>query len=105
MLKIRCYSLGCWFPTSFPDETIKRKFHLLSYHVPEKASNSFTVGMFAENISESIHPIVNRLKRRYASVTNHAQQLSLICKDQWLASNPKVHDYRSSQKSRCSLKF
>ena len=105
ILKLRCYSLGCWFPTSFPDETIKRKFHLLTYHVPEKASNSFTVGMFAENISESIHPIVNRLKRRYASVTNHAQQLSLICKDQWLASNPKVHDYRSSQKSRCSLKF
>ena len=105
ILKIRCYSLGCWFPTSFPDETIKRKFHLLAYHVPEKTSNSFTVGMFAENISESIHPIVNRFRRRYAIVTNHAQQLFLICKDQWLASNPKVHDYRSSQKSKCSLKF
>ena len=97
-LKIRCYSLSCWFPVSFPEENIKRKFHLLAYHVPEKATRFFTVGMFPENISESIHPVVNRLKRRYASVTNHEQLLSLICKDQWLASNPKVPDYRNSQK-------
>ena len=50
---------------------------MLAYHVPEKASNSFSVGTFADNISESIHPIVNCLKRHYASVTNNAQQLSL----------------------------
>ena len=97
-LKIRCYSLGCWFPVSFPEENIKWKFHLLAYHVPEKATRFFTVGMFAENISESIHPAVNRLKRRYASVTNREQQLSLICKDQWPASDTKVPDYRNSQK-------
>ena len=78
LLKIRCYSLGCWYPVNYPENNIKRKFHLLFCHVPETASRFCTVGMFAENISESIHPVVNRLKRRYASVTNHEQQISLI---------------------------
>ena len=94
LLAVRCYSLGNWFPVSFPMENLSRKFHVLCYRVPEKASDCFTVGLYTENISESIHPVVNKLKRRYSSVTDLKMQLSLICKDQWLSSNPRIHDYR-----------
>ena len=91
LLSVRCYSLGNWFPYLFPEENLSRKFHVLSCHVPEKAKHFHTVGLYSENISESIHPVVNKLKRRYSSVTDLKMQLTLICKDQWLASNPNVH--------------
>ena len=45
-------------------------------------------------ISESIHPVVNKLKTRYASVSDLKMKLMLICKDQWISSNPIVPDYR-----------
>lgn len=96
ILKVRCYSFGNWFPANFPNTNLKRKFHILTYHVPEKAELRATVGMEAEHISESIHPIVNALKRRYATVQSLKDQLPLICKDQWLMTNPKVPDFREA---------
>ena len=99
LLIVRCYSLGNWFPVSFPDETLSRTFHEVRYHVPEKVADCFTVGLYAENMSESIHPVINKFKRRYSSVTDLKMQLSLICKDQWVSGNPTVHDYRLSKKA------
>ena len=64
LLKIRCISMGNWFPVNFPSDSLKRKFHILTYHVPEKAEKFRTVGMHAEHISESIHLLVNKLKHR-----------------------------------------
>lgn len=96
LLKVRCYSFGNWFPVNFPNTNLKRKFHLLTFHVPEKADLRATVGMEGEHTSESIHPIVNSLKRRYATVQSLKDQLPLICKDQWLMTNPKVPDYRET---------
>ena len=94
LLSVRCVSMGHWFPINFPDQNLKRKFHLLTYHAPEKASKCFTVGMHAEHISESIHPVVNKLKTRYSSVTDIKMKLSLICKNQWISSDPNVPEYR-----------
>ena len=103
ILKIRCISMGNWFPVNFPNERLKRKFHVVAYHVHEKAYRARSVGMEAEHISESIHPIVNGLKRRYATVQNLKIQLPLICKGQWLSSNPLNPDYQNKQNCRhCS---
>ena len=96
LLSGRCYSLGNWFPYLLPKENLSRKFHVLSCHVPEKVKHFHTVDLYSENISESIHPVVNKLKGRYSSVTDLKMQLTLICKDQWLATNPDVHDYRAT---------
>ena len=67
---------------------------MMVFHVPEKAVKLKSVGMYAEHTSESIHPVVNRQIRRYANVQNKGSQLHLICRDQWLHSNPSVSDYR-----------
>ena len=99
LLTVRCYSLGNWFPVSFHMENLSRKFHVLHYHVLEKATNFFTVGLYTENISESIHPVVNKLKRRYASITDLKMQLS-ICKDQWLSSKHFLVSCTSNRRYR-----
>ena len=97
LLSLRCVSMGQLFPVNFPHQNLKRKLHLLTYHVPEKTSKCVTVGMHAEHISESIHPVVNKLKTRYSSVTDIKMMLSLICKDQWISSDPKVPEYRRNR--------
>ena len=70
LLSVRCYSLGSWFPYPCLEEKLSRKFHVLSCLVPEKAKHFHTVGLYSENITESIHPVANKLKRRYSSVTD-----------------------------------
>ena len=64
------------------------------YDVPEKARLRQTVGIEAENCSESIHPMVNSLNRRYINIRNTEQKLGLICKSQWLKSNRLLPNFR-----------
>lgn len=102
-LRLRCISYGNWFPYNFPEENLKRKFHVLTYHVPEKAALDSSIGMEAEHVSESIHPVVNQLKRRYANIHSLEKQLPLICKSQWVASDSTIPEYKLSNKRRmCS---
>ena len=96
-LSVRCYSFVNWLPVSFPDINLIRKFHVAVTHVPEKASRVGTVGMESENFIESIHPVVNKLKKMFATVQNQQQQLSLICQQQWLHSDGYIPDYRKNQ--------
>ena len=96
LLGIRCASLGCWFPVKFPESSIIPKFHCLTYHMPEKAKLRHTVGMEAENCSESIHPMVNSLNRTYSNIKDKQQKLSLICKSQWLKSNRTLPNFRKT---------
>ena len=90
MLSLRCASFGSWFPVNFPNESVKPKFHCLTYHVPEKAKLRGTVGMETENCSEMIHPVVNKLNRTYHTVQNVHKRLELITKSQWLKSNKTI---------------
>ena len=62
LLALRCFSFGSWLPTNFPDENITPKVHVLIYHIPEKAKIVRTVGLEAENASESIHLVMNKLQ-------------------------------------------
>ena len=59
LLGIRCSSLGCWFPVRYPNISVIPKFHVLTYHIPEKDYSMRTVGMEAEHASESIHGVIN----------------------------------------------
>jgi len=99
-ITLRCISYGNWFPCNCPEENLKRKFHILTFHVPEKAASEGSVGMEAEHVSESIHPVINQLKRRYANIHSLKIQLPLVCKSQWLLSNPTICDYRQSNQKR-----
>ena len=97
-LAIRCYSLGNWLPVNFEDVHLIRKFHVLVYHVPEKAFMRATVGMEAEQCLESIHPVINKLKRTYATVQNKEHQLGFILKQQWLKTDPDLPDFHLKKK-------
>ena len=50
----RAYSFGNWLPVNFPQESLIRKFHLLTHEVPRKALLQRFVGLEAEHCSESI---------------------------------------------------
>lgn len=93
-LAVRCASFGHWFPINFPNTNLLRKFHVLTFHVPEKAISKHTVGMEAEHCSESIDPVVNRLERTYATTQNTCDRLALVVKSQWLQSNSTLTNFR-----------
>ena len=94
LLAIRCSSFGCWLPVNFKEESISRKFHVLTYHVPEKARERRTVRLEIEQCSEAIHPVVNSLARRYHSAQNKTKKLELITKSQWLQSERRLNNFR-----------
>ena len=87
ILSVRCYSLRCFFPVSFPSASVKPKLHLLAHHFPQKAHRQGSVGIETEQLAESMHPFVNRRNRQYACVRDPLQQMSLVARSQWLASS------------------
>ena len=100
LLALRCSSFRSWLPTNFPDESITPKMHVLTYHISEKAKIMRTVGLEAENVSESIHPVMNKLQRTYCTVQNTQKRLELMAKGQWLKSDPRLKNFRIPEKRR-----
>lgn len=98
ILGARCASFGHWFPINFPKTNLLRKFHVLTFHVPEKAILMGTVGMEAEHCSESIHPVVNKLDRMYATTQNTCDRLALVAKSQWLQSQSTLTNFNKPRK-------
>ena len=102
LLSVRCASFGQWFPVNFPNINLLRKFHVLTFHVPEKAILKGTVGMEAEHCSESIHPVVNKLERVYTTTQNTCDRLALVAKSQWLQSNSTLTNFNKPKKRKHS---
>ena len=97
-LSIRCASLASWFPVQFPSTSIIPKFHVLTYHIPQKAQLRRTVGMEAEHSSETIHSVINSLNRRYHTVQNVTKWMELAFKAQCLRSNSTLKNFRKPLK-------
>ena len=103
-LGARCASFGHWFPINFPNTNLLRKFHVLTFHVTEKAILKGTVGMEAEHCSESIHPVVNKLDRMYATTQNTCDRLALVAKSQCLRSQSTLINFNKPRKrNQCKL--
>jgi len=77
-----------------PWHQLTSKIHVLTFHVPEKAISKGTVGMEAEHCSESIHPVVNKLDRIYATTQNTCDRLALVAKSQWLQSDSTLTNFK-----------
>lgn len=101
-LAVRCASFGRWFPVNFPNTNLLRKFHVLTFHVPEKAISKGTVGMEAEHCSESIHPVVNKLDRIYATTQNTCDRLALVARSQWLQSDSTLTNFKKPKHRKSS---
>ena len=86
----RAYSFGNWLPVNFAQESLIRKFHMLTHEVPRKALLQRSVRLEAEHCSESIHPFVNRWQRVYCTLQDPKTRLSNIAKAQWLNSDTDV---------------
>ena len=104
LLAIRCSSYGCWFPVNFPEENLRRKFHLLTVDVPKQARRLKTVGMITEQTIESIHPYINELDRRFAKVADKKQKGLIIMKQQNMYSQPTLIAVKKRCKKRKSKK-
>ena len=88
LLAVRCASLGPWMPVSFPIESIIRKFHVLTYCIPQKARKRNSAGI------EAIHPVINELDRKYHCVQNKGKKLEFIAEAQWLKYNRGLKNFR-----------
>ena len=97
-LSIRCARLGLWFPVQFPSTSIIPKFHVLTYHIRQKAQLRRTVGMEAEHSSETTHSVINSLNRTYHTVQNLTKRMELAFKVQCLRSNSTLKNYRKPLK-------
>ena len=60
------------------------------------------LGLEAEHCSEAIHIFCNKWGRFYRTVQNEKQNLALVEKAQWLASNPGLASFNKSKQRRCS---
>ena len=85
-LKVRCYSLGCFWPVNYPNANVKPKLHLLAHHFPQKAERQGSVGTGTEQLIEGMHPVMNQRECQYASIRDPKQQMALMAKSQWVAS-------------------
>ena len=90
LLKVRCYSLGNFFPVNYPESSVKPKLHILAYHFAEKADLSGSVGIETEQLIEGMHPFINRRTRQFCSVRDPEQQLALVVQSQWVASGARM---------------
>ena len=73
-----CYQFGSWFPSKFPQATIPIKLHLLTHHVPEFVTQWRSLGLFSEQLLESVHAKANVLHRTFSSMRERPKQLHLV---------------------------
>ena len=79
-LAFHCADYGSWFPQSFPEASLIRKFHLLTHEVPRQARRLHTVGMLIEQVTESIHPFMNKMDYMFIQTQDTFQRQRLMCR-------------------------
>jgi len=94
LLQVRAYSFGSFLPVNYPQESVKPKLHVLAYHFAEKAEATGSVGLETEQLIESIHPFINQKERQYASVRQASDQMAIVAKSQWVASESQLPNFR-----------
>jgi hypothetical protein len=68
MLEVVCKEYGDAFRKTYPGRNVPLKTHVVEYELPKFARRWFAAGLLCEDAAESIHAVMNRLKRRYACV-------------------------------------
>ena len=68
MLEHVCKEYGDVFRATFVGRNVPLKTHVLETELPAFARRYFACGIFCEDAAESIHALMNRLKRQYACV-------------------------------------
>ena len=85
-LCLNCMEYGSWFTQQFPDATLKPKFHMLVVEMPRQVRRLRSIGMLTEEVSESIHPYINKLERMFASTCDVAERQKLTMRQHNLLS-------------------
>jgi hypothetical protein len=68
MLEVVCKEYGDAFRKTYPGRNVPLKTHVVEYELPKFARRWFAAGLLCEDAAESIHAVMNRLRRRYACV-------------------------------------
>ena len=77
-----CDAFGKTYPVKFHGSSITRKMHNLTHKVPRFVKRWKSVGMFAEQASESTHNAFNQEGRTFTSVKSKSQKLVLLMRAQ-----------------------
>lgn len=79
-LAYNCADYGEWFPIAFPEASVLRKFHLLTHEIPRQARRLHTVGMLIEQVTESIHPFMNKADYMFIQTQNTIDRQKLMAR-------------------------
>ena len=90
----RATTFAIWFARCFPTQSHTPKMHIVTYHMPILAKIYKTIGMFAEQSAESIHPVYNKLNRQYACINNDEDRITAAVRECWILSHPDIHTYK-----------
>ncbi len=83
-----------YYRTNFPESSIPFKFHLLEDHAVEWLSKyPFGFGLLGEQGAESVHAVMNRLKRNYTAMASDDKRLQTVVEDQRLKCTPELNAY------------
>ena len=85
-LCLNIMEFGTWFPLNFPDVSLTPKFHMMTFEMPRQVRRLQTIGMLTEQVSESIHPYINKLERMFASTRDIPSRQKLTMKQHNLIS-------------------
>ena len=61
------------FRSTFPDQHISLKLHVIETHLVEWAKRYSSIGLFAEDAGESLHALIMRYERQYACLKGAAK--------------------------------
>ena len=95
-----CKKYGATFRETFPGRNVPLKTHVVKSELPKFARRWFGCRIFCEDAAESIHALMNRLARRYASVRDkkkrHEFQMSALnlLQDKEVVAETEAHRIR-----------
>ena len=78
-----CTAWGKRLPLLFPERSITRKGHVLSFHIPEyiRKYRSFHLYYKLEQQGESLHATMNRLMRRFLPISPTEERMWKIIEE------------------------
>lgn len=87
---MRACSFGCWFPRSFPNESITPKMHITIFEMSKLLQRYGTIGMFSEQAIESMHAVFNKLNRQHVSMKCDEKRIEAVVKKSWIFHHPSI---------------
>ena len=97
-----CARYAQQFRTTFPDDHVALKIHLIEEHVAPFVTKWRSAGLFLEDAAESIHALCNKLARAYAGMRHPKHRCEAMWRRLALKQDPGVSQEVAKRQQRRS---